>query len=196
MCGLGLESPMHALMTSVLLRLAGLDEFGRDVQLDPPDGELRESSDRVGRERVPVVGADPVWEPVLSEEPSKAPDRGVEIEPSQGATLKQEAGVAVLDGERLTQGSVAHAELAFEVGGPGGVGSVHGGEGRPGMLASAAGPFLPHQTVTVEDTVNGVLGRRMAELAGQYRPQLLGPPAAAFAELEDALHDRLGCSVR
>ena len=36
---------MHALVSTVLVRFAGLDEFGEDPDRDPPDGELREARD-------------------------------------------------------------------------------------------------------------------------------------------------------
>ena len=37
--GLGLEGPVHAFVTAVLLGLAGLNEFGENTQSDPPGGE-------------------------------------------------------------------------------------------------------------------------------------------------------------
>jgi hypothetical protein len=46
-------------MPAILLRLTGLDAFDRDAQTQPPDGELGEVEQRVGRgEGNTVVGAD------------------------------------------------------------------------------------------------------------------------------------------
>ena len=36
-CGLGLERSVHALVSSVLLGVRGLDELRVDAELDPPD---------------------------------------------------------------------------------------------------------------------------------------------------------------
>lgn len=40
--GFGLECQVHALMASVLLRLAGADPLEADAEPQPTDGELRE----------------------------------------------------------------------------------------------------------------------------------------------------------
>ena len=58
--GLGLEVFVHAFVTAVLVRGGGLDEVGQNAELDPPDGQARETTQGRGREGRTVVGADPL----------------------------------------------------------------------------------------------------------------------------------------
>ena len=58
-------------MAAVLLRRSGLDEIGQDTELDPPNGEPRETAERHGSEGRAVVGADAFREPELAEETSE-----------------------------------------------------------------------------------------------------------------------------
>lgn len=60
---------MHALMPGILLRVAGLDEFGMDAAPQKPHAELGEPGEGATRERCSIVGADPLGQPVLLEEP-------------------------------------------------------------------------------------------------------------------------------
>jgi hypothetical protein len=43
------EGQVHAFMPAILLRMTGLDAFDGDAQTQPPDGELGEVEQRVGR---------------------------------------------------------------------------------------------------------------------------------------------------
>src|SRR2546423_6681832 len=57
--GLLLQREVHALVTAVLLRTAGLDAFDRDAEAKPPDRELGEIEQGVGTgEGHAIVGAD------------------------------------------------------------------------------------------------------------------------------------------
>ena len=57
--GFFLQSEMHAFMTAVLLRMAGLDAFDANAQAEPPDGELAQVEQGVcGSEGHAVVAAD------------------------------------------------------------------------------------------------------------------------------------------
>src|SRR5437763_429688 len=57
--GFRFEGKRHAFMPAILLGMTGLDAFDGDAQAQPPDRELGEVEQRVGRsERNTVVGAD------------------------------------------------------------------------------------------------------------------------------------------
>src|SRR6266568_2175942 len=62
-----LEGAVHAFVSSVLLRMSGLDAFRHDAQLDPPDRQPRQAAERRRGERRPVVGADGSRQPMLAE---------------------------------------------------------------------------------------------------------------------------------
>ena len=64
---LGLQHAVHALVTPVLLRLAGLDPLQLDAQLQPPRGQLAESAGPDRGERAAVVAAQPLRQAVLPE---------------------------------------------------------------------------------------------------------------------------------
>src|SRR5688572_13997531 len=122
---------MKPLVPTILLGTTRFDQLGPDAELDPPDGELGEARDRGARKRIAVVGADPLRQAVLAEEVAETPDRGCEIEKQHAAAVEQEAGVAVLDRERIAEIAVAGPELALEVGRPGRVGLVRNRQRRP-----------------------------------------------------------------
>ncbi len=65
--GLFVERPMKALVTTILLRLPGLDSLVSDTELNPPDAERRESADRRRRERSAVVRANGARQSELAE---------------------------------------------------------------------------------------------------------------------------------
>jgi hypothetical protein len=57
--GFFLQGEMHALVPSILLRVAGLDAFNADAQAEPPDGEFAEMKQSVrGSERHSIIAAD------------------------------------------------------------------------------------------------------------------------------------------
>src|SRR5437667_6700036 len=62
-----LEGAMEALMPSVLLGVARLDQLGRDTEPDPPHGERRAPPDRRAGDRSAAVAADDLGEPVGAE---------------------------------------------------------------------------------------------------------------------------------
>ena len=115
-------------MTAILLGFAGLDELVSDAELDPPDGEAGKAAEGRGRGKgMAVIGADPLGESVVAEEEVEA-SAGLEgVETLEGTALEEESGVSILDGEGVAEGAVAGPEFALEIGGPGGIGGVHGG---------------------------------------------------------------------
>jgi hypothetical protein len=72
------QGEVHALVTTVLLRMAGLDALDGDAQAQPPDGQLGEVEQGVGAgEGDAVVGADGGREAALEEELLEGGDGGV-----------------------------------------------------------------------------------------------------------------------
>ena len=70
-----LEGEVHALVTAVLLRMAGLDAFDGDAEPEPPDRELGEIEQGVGTgEGHAVVGADGERQAALAEQPLEGGD--------------------------------------------------------------------------------------------------------------------------
>src|SRR5439155_9153946 len=67
-----LEGAMEALMPSVLLRVARLDQLGRDTEPDPPHREPRDPPDRLAGERRTVVAADDRGSPYSRKARSRA----------------------------------------------------------------------------------------------------------------------------
>ena len=65
--GFGFEGSVHTLVTAILLRFAGFDEFGVDTESDPPSGQTRESSEGIGGKRYAVIGTDAVRQAELFE---------------------------------------------------------------------------------------------------------------------------------
>src|SRR5436305_13415916 len=61
-----LEGAMEALMPSVLLGVARLDQLGRDTEPDPPHGEPRDPPDRLAGERRAVGAAHDLWAPLFA----------------------------------------------------------------------------------------------------------------------------------
>ena len=54
---------MHALVSTVLLRVAGFDAFDRSPEPEPPDRESGQVEESIGaREGDAIVGADSVWQ--------------------------------------------------------------------------------------------------------------------------------------
>jgi hypothetical protein len=105
-CGLVLQCSMHTLMTTVLLRFAGLDEIGQHAELNPPGRQARQSRKRVSGERRTIVATDESGETEFPKDASKiqalrrlvpstvAPDRPADIDctdrsPSAGSSTRR-----------------------------------------------------------------------------------------------------------
>ena len=127
---------VHALVTAVLLRVAGLDALDGDAQAQPPDRQLGEVEQGVGAgEGDAVVGADGGGQATLEEQLLEGGDGGVFAGGIEGFAKQQETGGVVGDGQGVAVVTVAELELALEVGAPQIVGRNAGGQRR------SAGPW-------------------------------------------------------
>src|SRR6266436_1831344 len=129
--GLGLQGAVHAFMPAVLLRAAGLDELWQDAEADPPRRELRQASQRGGGERHAVIGANPLGQPILFEQPREDRFGLVDGRRRQRLTTEEIAAEPVRHGQRITVSPIARPELALVVGTP----EVVGSENLAGRLA-------------------------------------------------------------
>jgi len=112
-------SAMHSLMPTILLWMTGLDAFDGDAQTQPPDGELGEVEQRVGRgEGNTVVGADAVWQVALLEQPLKGGKSKGFTGGFQSFTEEKIARGVIGDGQRVAIFLIAQQELAFVIGAP------------------------------------------------------------------------------
>ena len=66
-----LESLVHALVSTVLLGVTGLDQFGINAEPDPPHGESAKSSNGGGGKGHTIVGANDPGKSVFLEEAAK-----------------------------------------------------------------------------------------------------------------------------
>src|SRR5581483_15790 len=87
-----LQGQVHALVSPVLLRMAGLDALDLDAEPEPPDGELGEIEEAVGAGKGnAVVGADRPWSAALVEELLKGGDGRRFLGAFHGLAQQQEA---------------------------------------------------------------------------------------------------------
>ena len=125
MCGFRFERKMHAFMPAVLLRMTRLDAFDGDAQTQPPDGELREVEQGVGRGKGhTVVGADAARQAALLEQSLKGRKSKRFTGGFQSFTEEEKARGVIGDGQRVAVFFVAQQELAFVIGAPQLVGSL------------------------------------------------------------------------
>ena len=179
-----LESEVHALVASVLLRVAWLDALDGDAEAEPPDREPGEVEEGIGAgEGDAVVGADGLWQSALTKEAVEGGECEVLPGGLEGFAEQQEAGGLVGDGEGIAVAAVAEAELALEVYAPQVVGGSCRGEGGAGGVVALAALALD-ETVAIEDGVDGALGRQThmaVEAADEELPDLAGAPVRLVA---------------
>jgi hypothetical protein len=131
---------VHPLVAAILVGAGGLDEFGADAEPEPPDAELREAAEGTGGEGLPIVGADPLGDPVGAEEPLEDLLGGLEQRTLEPVTGQEIAGVGVLDRKRVAVAAVAQLELALEVDRPDHIGASDWRVGTPGMGPDPGAP--------------------------------------------------------
>ena len=136
---LALQRQMHPFMTTVLLRIAGLDALDGNTEPQPPDRQPGEVEEGIGAgERDAVVGADGVRQSALGEQALERRDRALLADGVEGLAEQQEARRVIGDGERVAIVAVAEAELTFEIGAPEVI--VIGAGGKRRALGAVAAP--------------------------------------------------------
>ena len=141
------QSEMHALVSSVLLWLAGRYPLRHDPGLDHQNRKPRQPAKADGGERRAVVGAQ-------SERQAELAEGGVEHRPDmfavalgQRLTAQEIAAHRVGEGQRLATGPVAGQEPALEVDAPHVIGRPAMREGRGARAgsfgAACASPSAP-----------------------------------------------------
>src|ERR1700688_4359740 len=147
--GFSLEGAMHALVPTVLLRLAGLDPLGRDGQLYSPHRQRRQTTRADRRKGRTVVATDRPRQAELAKCRLEGRAHVIVIGPKQSLAAQQSAAERIRDGQRITTLPVPGAEPALEVHRPYIVGRRRGRErlgiGRTGPppTALARQPFAP-----------------------------------------------------
>ena len=192
------QGQMHALVSSVLLRLAGRDPLRLNPGLDHQNRKARQPSDADRGERRTVVGAQP-------ERQAEFAERGVEHRPDvlavrsgQRLAAQQIAAHRIGERQRLATGAVAGQEPALEVDAPYIVGRPAIGEGRARGRAPAAQLALHRQPLAIEQKADRArrrpVNRRRPPLEKgarlQRSPGRMGP-AHRKAALRDLFPNRL-----
>jgi len=194
-----LEREVHALVASVLLRLAGVDALDPDAQLRPPHGQLRQAP-RAGRcERLTVIRADGLRQPVRLEEfdedaPYVLEARGVETDAGEKVARR-----TVHHRQRVARLPIGHLELALEVHAPYVVRLATRSERPRPRTDAVAAPTVRNHAVPLQDGADRARGR-----PGVLRPQRLQPladrdrsPQRELSPLrQDQLHELGRCRVR
>jgi len=117
--GLFLQGQMHAFMTTILLRMAGLDALNTDPQAEPPHRELAQVEQRLsGSERHTVIAADVGGQAALLKKPLKHSESVLFPGRRKGFTAEQEPTGVVGDRQRIAVLMIPQQKFAFVIGAP------------------------------------------------------------------------------
>src|SRR6185312_2242349 len=176
--GFPFEGEVHALMASVLLRVARLDAFDRNTKPEPPHRELGEVEQGVWTgEGHAVVGANGERQATLAEQPFEGGDCRLFAGGIERLAQQQEARGMVGDGQWIAVAPIAELELALEVSAPQIIGPSARGQRRAARAMARHAATLD-QTVTVENRMDGAFGGK-PDIA-------IEPPDQQFADLARA----------
>ena len=157
--GFGLQGQMHPLVAAVLLGVARLDAFDGDAEPSPPHRQPAQPIEGVrAGEGNAIVGSDGPRQAKVLEGPFKHDEGIAFLGGGERVTGDEVAAREVGDGQRIAVAAVAEHELALVVGTPEFVGRRRPRQRRPPGFVAAA-PSAPHQTMPVEDSVDGADGR-------------------------------------
>jgi len=189
---------MHALVSSVLLRLAGSDPLRLNSGLDYKHRKPRQPSDAGGGERRTVVGAKPPRQAEFAERRVEHRPDVLGVALRQRLTAQEIAAVSVGERQRLATGAVAGHEPALEVDAPHVVGRPAMSKGRARRRAPAAQFALHCQAFAIEQEADRARRRpvergRLPLEKGAHlqRPPGRMRPARRKAALADLFRNRL-----
>src|ERR1700680_3953897 len=110
---LAFESPVHSLVRSVLIRSSGKDALMLNSEPHPPDVEIRQPVNGLGREGDAVVGPDRTWHPVFAESSLEDGPSCHCLRGEEPVTGQEKSRVLVGDGEGVAVAPVAGLELSL-----------------------------------------------------------------------------------
>jgi hypothetical protein len=114
-----LQGQMHALMTPVLLRMAGLAALNTDPRAEPPHRELAQVEQRMcGSERHTVIAADVGGPATLFKKPFKHSESVFLFGRRQRFAGQQITAGVIGDGQRITVLVITQQEFIFVIGAP------------------------------------------------------------------------------
>jgi hypothetical protein len=175
-CGTLFEGFVHPLMPAVLLGAPRFDQLGINTEADPPDRQFGEPAQGSGGKGCTVVGTDDVGQSILLECAAKHCPGVLVAGADKCLTAEEEAAVAVRYGEGIAILPVSCFKLTFEVGGPEGIGRVHGRVRPTGVSWTATAAAVGNKAVSLEDACDSALGRPVpvGEAVSEELEQLLG----------------------
>src|SRR5690349_4669916 len=177
--GLALERQMHPFMAAILLRPSRADPLDADPEAEPPDGELAEVEESIGRgEGDSIVRADCFRQAAFLEDPFEDAQGVLLPRGFQSFATEEVPGGGVRDGQRKAVSPASQHEPALVVGAPEVVGLHRLPQRSPLGLEATDLPTLD-QAVAVQDRMNRA-GRRSAEsrvLSNEELPDFGRPPA-------------------
>lgn len=153
--GFRLEGAVEAFMAAILLRMSGLDEFGADAQVEPPDLEFGEAEDGLSGKRDAIIRANQGREAELSEEAFEDGLDERERNRRERLAAEEEAAEGVDDGEGIAVHAIGGEELAFEVHGPDVIGLLGHSERAPRMAWRSPAPTWADEVSAFEEITDG-----------------------------------------
>lgn len=156
--GLGFEGAMETFMAAVLLRASGLDEFGADAQMEPPDLEFGEAENGLGGKGDAIIRANQGGQAEFGEESS---EDGLDERKRDGwerLATEEVAAEGVDYGEGIAIDAIGGEKLTLEVHGPDVVGLLGHGEGLPRMTGWGASAPRTNEMSALEEIADGAGG--------------------------------------
>jgi hypothetical protein len=193
-CGCGVQRPVQAVMTAMLLRCARLEAFREDPESDPPGRALRPSGQGMGRDRAPMIGAETAGQAELVTQAGEDRCGLVHGGGVAGLAGQQETTVAIGHGEGRAGAAVARVDVAFNVSGPELMGRAHVGGRFARRPEESTAAFPRPQPVSAQDLADRGACRPgpWGMACGEDRQPFLGPPSGVMTPgVEHGGHHRI-----